>query len=200
MDDKFEIQNLSKDELEDASNFHQRYYDDKRPLKVWLWEYQSIYPDKSVLVGIKNESELIATQGMVPIYLNINGKRCLSGKSESTLVDKKYRGKGLFADIYNSAIKQSKDKGMCCLWGFTKALVPFQKVGYRTYEGAIKCAILPLDHQTTKRAAKLASKNKIKSGVFSFGIRMGRFYSSLRMKSKQIKNANHQQNSIYRLI
>ena len=33
---------------------------------------------------------------MIPIYLNINGKRYLSGKSENSLLNPKYRGKSLW--------------------------------------------------------------------------------------------------------
>ena len=99
-----EIREIKDNELQKAAELHQKYFNNKRPLDVWKWEYKVYHPDKSVLVVINAKNEIVGTQGMIPIYLNIKGKKILTGKSESTLIDEKHRGKGLFTKYYNYAI------------------------------------------------------------------------------------------------
>ena len=116
--------------------FHNAYYHDSRKPESWMWEYASFEKDKSVFVVARDEGRIVATQGMLPIYLNVGGERVLTGKSESTLLLPEYRGQKLMERLHEYAVDLCKERGLQFLWGFTGAVKVFQKFGYTTYQDA----------------------------------------------------------------
>ena len=65
-------------------------------------------------VVLKEKERIVGTQGMVPIYLNVRGTVCLSGKSENSLLGMKFRGSDNFQKMYAFAISQCQLKKMTC--------------------------------------------------------------------------------------
>jgi len=181
----YKIREIQIDEYQKAADLHQKYYQNKRPLAVWKWEYNSYNPEKSVMIVIDSKGQIVGTQGMIPIYLNINGKCILTGKSESTLIDEEFRGKGLFVEYYNYAISQCEKKNMNCLWGFTRVGNTLKKVDYKVYEDVMKWAILPYNSKSIKKAAK--SKSLIYSALINAGV----IYSQFRLNLKLIRTAKN---------
>nr|MDO8100888.1 GNAT family N-acetyltransferase [Candidatus Njordarchaeota archaeon] len=116
-----EIRNVRDSDLSDVVSFHNAYHDDKRTVKQWLWEYGGMNTNAFVFSIMRDKGRVVGTQGMIPIPIIIKGKRLLSGKSESSLLDSKYRGRTFFKDLYEFAVSRCKEKGMCCIWGFTSA-------------------------------------------------------------------------------
>jgi len=76
---------------------------------------------------------VVATQGMLPIRLQIGNKSVLTGKSESTLIQTAYRGTGTMKDLYEYAIGQCTTKNMELIWGFTAAVKAFKDYGFSIF-------------------------------------------------------------------
>lgn len=139
---------IEDSEIDEAVSFHNAEYGTKRTSKQWLWEYRGNYPELSVFVVIKDKERIVGTQGMIPIYLNVKGRKCLSGKSENTLLKRECRGRGLFTRLYDFALARSKDKGMCCVWGFTSvpnAIKLLKRLGFVFYSNVVSEVILFLN-------------------------------------------------------
>jgi hypothetical protein len=195
MDKNIEITRAKVKEFEDIYNLHNKYFGNKRSKYTWKWEYGNKNPNKSILVLAKDDNKIIATQGMMSVPLIINGKRWISGKSESTLIESNYRGTGLFTPLYNLAIDECSNEGMVCIWGFTKkALGPLKKVNFRIFYKAIKVAILPLNYRTACNVAKLSGISDIKVIFLRIIIKLASLYSSVIFCSRKIfinKQKNH---------
>jgi len=99
-----------------------------------------------VFTVIKDNSKIVGTQGMIPIFLNINEKKHLSGKSENSLLDRNYRGKKLFEKLYEYAMSLCKDKNIFCVWGFTSAgKVWRDKLNFSIYKNIMYSTLLILN-------------------------------------------------------
>jgi len=61
----------------------------------------------------------------------IGNKRVfLTGKSESTLISKQYRGQGIFERMYSKLFEIATRQGVAVIWGFTGATKAFSKLGF----------------------------------------------------------------------
>lgn len=116
-----EIREAKDSDITGVISFHNARYRDRRTVEKWTWEYKGMYPDVFVFTIIRDNGNVVGTQGMIPIFINVKGERHLSGKSENSLLDSKYRGTTFFKDLYEFAVSRCKEKGMCCIWGFTSA-------------------------------------------------------------------------------
>jgi hypothetical protein len=129
-----EPQEALPSDVEQIVSFHNAAYGNSRKPEHWMWEYKGNYPDLFVFTVIKDQDQIVATQGMIPIYLSIQGKRLFSGKSDSTLLNPQYRGGSLFQELYEIAVALCRDRKMSCIWGYTAAVKAFEKFQFRTYE------------------------------------------------------------------
>jgi len=140
-----EIKNAEEKYLKKIIDLHNINLKDDRKVSDWKWEYKDNYPNSSVFKIIIDNEDVIGTQGMIPIYLNVNGETILSGKSENSLINKKYRGSTLFTDLYFSALKESEEKGMSFIWGFTPAYKVWRyKLGFKDYSDLMFGSLLVL--------------------------------------------------------
>ena len=136
------IKELESSEIAEALSFRNAFEGDNRTVEEWIWEYKGNYPDLYVYTIAKDSGRIVGTQGMIPIYLNVRGKRCLSGKSENSLLHPAYRGGTLFQEIYDSALAQCKIRDMQFVWGFTTAVrVWREKLGFSAYEHCLYYSI-----------------------------------------------------------
>lgn len=120
-------------------------HQESRSSKDWLWEYRGSYPNSSVFVIAKDNGRIIGTQGMIPISLNVRGKRYLTGKSENSLLDKRYRGGTFFQEMYDLTMTKCRERGVCCVWGFTTAdKVWRNKLHFSVYENVVQTYALTL--------------------------------------------------------
>ena len=133
------IKEIKKADVGEAVKLHNSTYNDKRTAEQWIWEYGSQYPELSVFTIVKNDDgKIVGTQGMIPIYININGAVVLSGKSESSLLHPSCRGGDLFKKLYEYAMSLCEKKKMSCIWGFTTAVRVWRnKLGFSVFEDAI---------------------------------------------------------------
>ncbi len=133
-----EIRSFDEKDIHNAISLHNKLWNDNRTIKQWIWEYKSNYPNKFVFTVIEDDGNIIGTQGMIPIYINIKNKKYLSGKSENSLLNPKYRGGNLFQGLYELAMSKCKEKKMQFVWGYTTAVkVMKNKIQFYVYENVM---------------------------------------------------------------
>ena len=109
------------------------YYKKERTYYQWNWEFAK-NPYGCTQVVVDDKGHIIGTQALLPSFLNIDGIKVFSAKSEATLLNPLYRGKKLFEQMYNVILKEAKSSGINLIWGFTGATKPFQKAGFTVCE------------------------------------------------------------------
>lgn len=127
-----EIRPIKKEEMLESLKLHQRLYKQKRTVKEWEWEHIKNSNEGSVFGVIVNDNKIVGIQTMIPILLKC--KECnivKSGKSESSLLDPQYRGKGLFEKLYEYTIEESIKRGIKIMWGFTSAAKVWTKLKFQ---------------------------------------------------------------------
>ncbi len=130
---KIEFRLATSKDAQDMVDFHNSYYRTRRKPEHWLWEYETYEPEKAVFVFAKDHDKLIATQAMIPIYMQIGSECVLSGKSENTLLLPTYRGTAIMQSLYEYAVENCIDRRMQFIWGFTDAVKAFRKFGFTCY-------------------------------------------------------------------
>jgi hypothetical protein len=121
------------EDAEEIVNFQNKYHGTKRNPEHWLWEWHTNIPDKSVLATLRKNRDLIATFGVIPLNMNINGKNILAGKTEGMLLIPEYRGHGIATKIYKYVESECFKKEFQLIWGFTyerEAKIVFRMLGY----------------------------------------------------------------------
>jgi hypothetical protein len=168
-------------EINEVVSFHNLSYGDKRTPKKWIWEYKGNYPDLFVFTIIKDNNKVVGTQGMIPIYLNIGGEIHLSAKSESSLLDPKYRGGERFKELYDFAMTLCKARKMCCVWGFTGAVKVWRnKLGFSVYEDAMYISALVLKPRPFIASIRKSKQNMVIKTAESLALMLRYLYSSVR--------------------
>jgi len=191
---KIKIREMTNADINKVISFHNIAYGDGRTPEQWIWEYKSNYPDFFVFTVIEDDGRIVGTQGMIPIYINIKGKRYLSGKSENTLLDTKYRGKSFFQKLYEFAMSLCEQKNMSCIWGYTSVITAQKglrnKLGFSVYENVMYESILILN---LKNALSVILKSKlamVKKITISLLALFSYLYSLiLRLFSKSLKES-----------
>lgn len=129
---KFKYRLLNENDIVEISDFHRRFYE-FRTEEVLQWQFFGCDLIQSgIIVGVFDDHRLIATQAYIPYIANYGGHDILSAKSELTLVDPEYRGKHLFAKMYDLGFNVCKEHKIDCIWGFTGAHNVFESVGFDT--------------------------------------------------------------------
>jgi hypothetical protein len=176
MDKNLKLREVKDSDVKSIVKLHNKTYGMDRTVKHWNWEYKGNYPDNFVYGVIDDKGRIAGTQGMLPININILGKKHFSGKSESSLLDSDYRGGTLFTDIYEYTMSLCKDKKMYCVWGFTSAVKVWRhKLNFEVYENDMTDARIVLNRSAT---FFMNLKSEIKS-----------FYTSWRTKRTTLRKA-----------
>ena len=172
--------------------------------EIVIWEY-GLDDFSTGLFFTKDLEKYIATQGMIPIYMNLQGKLILTAKSETSFLLPQYRGKGLFEDLYFHSIKVSEDDGAELIWGFTALTKVWRnKLKFEVYEGIIHETELQtsiIKEFNTTILSGLPPVKKVKkifkailAGVKS--IRLQKINKEYSSKELDFKNISHQEEII----
>ncbi|KKN83061.1 hypothetical protein LCGC14_0303270 [marine sediment metagenome] len=130
---------IGVEELNDVFFMHNQQYRDERTSADWFYFYKKFRPDLSVFGIIKDGDLIVATQGMMPYFMNVEGKKILAAKSENTLTDAAYRGRNLFKQVYDFCLDVSEKKEIQFIWGLTKYGELWErKVGFEYFGGINK--------------------------------------------------------------
>jgi hypothetical protein len=184
------IRGIADSDKERVFSLHNETYHDSRSPEDWLWEYKTCYPESSVFVIGEVEGHIVGTQGMIPILLNIRGQERLTAKSENSLLKRSYRGGTLFQEMYDLAMTMCRERGICCVWGFTTATKVWRdKLRFSVYENAVQTYVL-----TLKPGELPASvQNKMRNKFASVLVLLSYLYSSVRCCAYDLLNAREEQ-------
>ncbi|MCX5919592.1 MAG: GNAT family N-acetyltransferase [Deltaproteobacteria bacterium] len=124
---------LLPEENKHANNFYNAFYQKKRTLEQWRWEF--ISPARKLgeplpFAAAFDGEKLVGTQAIIPIRMIDQKGVFWAAKSEETLVDPAYRGQNLFAKMYELLFAYARQKGLYAIWGFTPARRAFEKIGF----------------------------------------------------------------------
>jgi len=81
-----DISLIRSEEILELVTFHNSFYRNHRKPEHWIWQYKTYQPDKVIFAVARDNGKLIATQAMMPVYMRVNDKPVLTGKSENTLL------------------------------------------------------------------------------------------------------------------
>lgn len=125
------VRKLVESDFESANYLYSKVYNKERSNKDFIWEFVDGPAGRAIYVGAFDGEKLIGTQAAIPLYfINERGERVLTAKSEDTLLDPEYRGKGLFDQMYKLLFDECQKIGIVSIWGFTYAKKPFLKLGF----------------------------------------------------------------------
>ncbi len=85
------------------------------------WEFNT-FKDGVVFKLYKDGERIVASQAMLPAKLVVNSVAVNTSKSESSYLNKDYRGANHFENLYFSVIADTKKTGSQIIWGFTPAV------------------------------------------------------------------------------
>ena len=112
-----------------------RFNDITEP-ELYYHEYWSHMPGRSVLMSAWEEEKIIGVQALIAYFLNVNGKKILTGKSERTLVSPAYRGRDVWSNLMEGCIERGEERGHEFFWGAsTPAVKAFKKLGFFHIQG-----------------------------------------------------------------
>ena len=94
------------------------------------------------IVGAFDEDRLVGTQAFIPFLGSYNNEELITAKSELTLIHPDYRGMKIFDGMYQLGFEICREIGISCIWGFTSAVKPFQKMGFEIGESLYSEIIL----------------------------------------------------------
>lgn len=170
---------VSTDELDEIYRFHYNYTADLRSRYTWEWEYGATNPVNSLLLAIKLDGQVIATQGILCIKVAFGNELHMTGKNESLLIDKPHRGKSLSTRFYNYAIGEYEKEGVSCLWGFSsKAVIPLSKAKFRVFDNIMKRMVLSIYYNHAVKLIPKFKKNRLAQIMYKSKILLATLYSS----------------------
>lgn len=127
---------LREDERVKANDFFNRIHNLNRSYDIFKWEFVDAPAGTAIYVVAKDTEAvdpdaLIGIQCAIPMnFQRPDGTLVLTAKSEDTIVDPNYRGKGIFNKMYDFLFEECSKKGILYIWGFTSAIKPFAKIGF----------------------------------------------------------------------
>ncbi|HQQ94479.1 MAG TPA: GNAT family N-acetyltransferase [Bacteroidia bacterium] len=148
METELIIRLATDQDTEGINRLYNAVYKKNRRIDQFNWEFQSAPAGKSIYVIALDSGQVVGTQCVIPYKLITgSGEIILSGKSEDTLIAPSHRGKKIFERMYALLINTCREQGIRCIWGFTYAIKPFQKLGfdvpYRAVMGLLVLNPLP---------------------------------------------------------
>lgn len=176
------IREVAASDVEKIISFHNAAHGDNRKPEHWMWEYKGNYPDSSVFTIIEDGEQIVATLGMIPIYIYVQGKRLLCGKCENALLHPEYRGRGLFQDLFEFALSLCKARGMQFAWAYAAAIATVKavrKIRFHTYDNMIYDSVSILDPRCNLSGVWERNANAVKKVIKSLTFLLFWLYSSI---------------------
>lgn len=104
-------------------------------LSNWENDFFSPLTPASFLVQCVGEEKVIGCEGYIGYHLIKKGEIFLTHKSERTLVDAHYRGKGIFEKLVQKCDEAAMEIYSQFVWGETTAFKAFQRAGFEPFTG-----------------------------------------------------------------
>jgi GNAT superfamily N-acetyltransferase len=166
-----EIRLLKSDELDKANKLYSTVYKKERSYDHFIWEFLHGPAGEAIYIGAFDGDRLVGTQAAIPLFfIDGKGSRILTAKSEDTLLDPEYRGRGLFDKMYTVLFDKCKEKGIAAIWGFTYAKKPFLKIGFEIPFETNNSILVFEPIKAYKYLSSLNQQNKFKEKLLIFGL------------------------------
>lgn len=180
-----EVRFAVKGDAGDCVQFHNRLYGKNRTVGQWLWEFVNSHhiDDEIPYVIVKEHGRIVGTQGLIPIRMIDKEGIFLTAKSEDTLIDPAMRGRGLFSQMFELLFEYAKDHNISSIWGFTPAVKPFLKIGFRVLGSTSQllrpCSPMLAGALSGYFQSSDSRMEKLKTLGYQIGFRIAPFTSSL---------------------
>lgn len=127
-----EVRLVKMNEIHKCNSFFTRMYGISRTDKQWNWEFASSNFESAIIpfAVVEDKGEIVGTQALIPIRMIDQGGVFWTAKSEATILDPAYRGKGLFEEMYRLMFEYADTHGLPYIWGFTQAIKPLCGIGF----------------------------------------------------------------------
>lgn len=176
---EIELRLAKPEDALDMVDFHNSYYRDRnsRTPAGWIWEYYTYEPDLAIFAFAKDGDKVIGTQGIMPVYMEVSGRRVLAGKNENILVLAPYRRTSVMVSLVELVIERGLRNGGQFGWGFTPAEGLLKKYGASAHNdiqiwmrpGNIWVAAVSNFKKKTQLWRRIGSLVKVFIGHFSSG-------------------------------
>ncbi|HKR03773.1 MAG TPA: GNAT family N-acetyltransferase [Bacteroidia bacterium] len=178
-----EIRLLKKGEEEEVNRLYNLLNKHQRSESVFEWEFNACpYGEALYVIAYDTtQNKIVGTQAAIPIELiSSSGEKMMTAKSEDTLLDPAYRGKGLFDQMYQLLFKVCKEKKIKYIWGFTYAKKPFLKVGFEIPFDAMSGVFAINIFQSYKYLSGLNPQNKFLDKFKIFGLSVMSYLNTIK--------------------
>lgn len=120
------------DEAAACNKLHNVQYNLDRNLKQWHWEFVScIFSHTQIPFSVVADGgTIVGTQAFIPIQMINKDGVYWTAKSEETLLESDYRGRGLLKKMYFQLFEYAAEHGLRYVWGFTPADKALREVGF----------------------------------------------------------------------
>ncbi len=172
-----DIKHIEKKDYQPLASFLSKHWKNEDWLKKFefLWDNNPAFNYKPIRgVAAKDGEKIVGLIGAFPVYLQMDGKECVSLNVTALLIDEQYRGKRIGEKIF-SKIKNQADKEQKILFATTPTkvtlritsalkfeLIPTNTGDYNIY------SILPVRKFRTIRFVQQLSKKNLLEGENSF--------------------------------
>jgi hypothetical protein len=139
-----EIVELNSSQNRDVIAFLDNALDRQVNEENWDWEFNT--QAKTIFKIIKHETDgIIATQSMMPVFFLDKGVELLTYKSESSFIQKGFRGQHIFEDLYSNCVESAFENGARYVWGFTPATNAWKRnFGFNVEQNVISNVSIPI--------------------------------------------------------
>jgi hypothetical protein len=141
------IERLCAANIADLEKLHAAVYRKVTAPGLFFKKYNTAFTGlmHTGFIAYNNNNMPIAFYGVIPCYINIEGKKILAAQSADTMTHPKYRNKGLFVELANLTFQLCRSVGMQVIFGFPNqnSLPGFvNKLGWQQTE-RMDCFIIP---------------------------------------------------------
>lgn len=124
---------------------------------TWICDFFSAMKPSYVAV-CSDDITFVGSEGYISYFLINNNKLVLTHRSERTIINPNYRGRGLFEKLVKTCDESAINDNSAFSWGATSALKPFKKAGFEGHTEFRNYVFFPI---RSKRISKIISIKKL---------------------------------------
>lgn len=116
----YSVVRLNKENLSDLARLHLAVYGKAVSPDFFPKKYTTAFTGVEYVgvIAYNDQQEPVGFYGVIPCFVNYNGKKYLAAQSADTMTHPKHRYKGLFVDLSNQTFALCRDSGIHLVFGF----------------------------------------------------------------------------------
>ena len=180
MKEKIVTKEIEEGEILEAINFHNEFSGGNRTIGEWQHEYKKYLKQHSIFTILKDQDKIIGTIGMLPYFVNFNGKKYLVGKGENVLIHPEYRNGFLFSRFFNFTLELAAKKKMEHIIGQTQLGLLWNRIlKFNTYPNIFSQSMGVIKLKGLNKSFRSLVNRKYNSKSKQFFVRLGLIFSSI---------------------